>query len=87
MTTYPQPKLLIGGEWIAQGGDGSMAVHNPATELAIAQRSLPTSLMLRLLPRTKRFRNGPVRQVQSDTRSSRAHRNCYANGLKELHVS
>ena len=32
MTAYPTPKMLIGGEWIADGGAGSMPVHNPATE-------------------------------------------------------
>ncbi len=32
MTAYPTPRLLIGGEWITDGGAGSMAVHNPATE-------------------------------------------------------
>ena len=32
MTTYPTVKMLIGGEWIADGGDGSMPVNNPATE-------------------------------------------------------
>ncbi|MEO1046773.1 MAG: NAD-dependent succinate-semialdehyde dehydrogenase [Pseudomonadota bacterium] len=36
MTTYPQVKMLIGGEWIAQGGDGEMPVVNPATEAVIA---------------------------------------------------
>ncbi|MEO1648155.1 MAG: NAD-dependent succinate-semialdehyde dehydrogenase [Pseudomonadota bacterium] len=36
MTTYPQVKMLIGGEWIAQGGDGEMRVVNPATEAVIA---------------------------------------------------
>lgn len=37
MTSYPDPKMLIGGEWIADGGDGSMAVTNPATEKELAQ--------------------------------------------------
>jgi len=32
MTDYPQLKMLINGEWIAQGGDGTMPVLNPATE-------------------------------------------------------
>lgn len=32
MTAYPTVKMLIGGEWIADGGDGSMPVVNPATE-------------------------------------------------------
>ena len=37
MTAYPQIKMLIGGEWIAAGGEGAMPVINPATEQAIAQ--------------------------------------------------
>ena len=36
MTTYPQIKMLIGGEWVAQGGDGEMPVVNPATAAVIA---------------------------------------------------
>ncbi|NQX94288.1 MAG: NAD-dependent succinate-semialdehyde dehydrogenase [Erythrobacter sp.] len=36
MTAYPQIKMLIGGEWIAQGGDGEMPVVNPATHAVIA---------------------------------------------------
>lgn len=36
MTTYPEIKMLIGGEWIASGGDGEMPVINPATEAVIA---------------------------------------------------
>ena len=32
MTAYPHIKMLIGGEWVADGGDGSMPVANPATE-------------------------------------------------------
>ena len=32
MTAYPTPKMLIGGEWIADGGEGTMPVHNPASE-------------------------------------------------------
>ncbi len=35
MTAYPQVKMLIGGEWIADGGNGSMSVINPATEQEI----------------------------------------------------
>jgi len=35
MTTYSNPKMLIGGEWIAEGGAGSMPVVNPATEEVI----------------------------------------------------
>ena len=35
MTTYPQVKMLIAGEWVASGGDGSVPVVNPATEQAI----------------------------------------------------
>ncbi len=37
MTAYPQIKMLIGGEWVAAGGEGSMPVINPATEEAFAQ--------------------------------------------------
>lgn len=36
MTAYPQIKMLIAGEWVAQGGDGEMPVVNPATEAVIA---------------------------------------------------
>lgn len=32
MTAYPTVKMLIAGEWIAEGADGSMPVRNPATE-------------------------------------------------------
>jgi succinate-semialdehyde dehydrogenase/glutarate-semialdehyde dehydrogenase len=35
MTTYPEVRMLIGGEWIAEGGQGAMQVVNPATEKAI----------------------------------------------------
>lgn len=35
MTAYPEIKMLIAGEWIASGGEGSMPVLNPATEQAI----------------------------------------------------
>ena len=37
MTDYPTVKMLIGGEWIAAGGAGSMPVANPATEAVIGQ--------------------------------------------------
>lgn len=37
MTTYPTVKMLIGGEWIADGGAGSMTVVNPATEKEIGR--------------------------------------------------
>lgn len=37
MTTYPNVKMLIGGDWIAEGGAGEMPVINPATEAKIAQ--------------------------------------------------
>ncbi len=37
MTTYPQLKMLIGGEWIADGGEGTMPVINPATEDVLGQ--------------------------------------------------
>ncbi len=36
MTTYPQIKMLIAGEWVGQGGDGEMPVVNPASGEAIA---------------------------------------------------
>ncbi|MDJ0978707.1 MAG: NAD-dependent succinate-semialdehyde dehydrogenase [Erythrobacter sp.] len=36
MTAYPDIKMLIGGEWVAQGGEGTMPVVNPATEEAFA---------------------------------------------------
>ncbi len=32
MTDYPTIKMLIGGEWVADGGEGSMPVVNPANE-------------------------------------------------------
>lgn len=35
MTAYPKVKMLIGGEWVADGGAGIMPVHNPATETKI----------------------------------------------------
>lgn len=35
MTAYPTLKMLIGGEWITDGGAGTMAVSNPATEAKI----------------------------------------------------
>nr|WP_298929397.1 NAD-dependent succinate-semialdehyde dehydrogenase [uncultured Erythrobacter sp.] len=37
MTNYPALKMLIGGEWVADGGDGTMTVSNPATEAKIAE--------------------------------------------------
>ncbi|MEM9501232.1 MAG: NAD-dependent succinate-semialdehyde dehydrogenase [Pseudomonadota bacterium] len=37
MTDYPTVKMLIGGEWIADGGAGTMPVSNPATESVIGQ--------------------------------------------------
>ncbi|GMN03952.1 NAD-dependent succinate-semialdehyde dehydrogenase [Erythrobacter sp. MTPC3] len=36
MTQYPTIKMLIGGEWVADGGEGTMPVTNPATEAKIA---------------------------------------------------
>ncbi|MEO0642071.1 MAG: NAD-dependent succinate-semialdehyde dehydrogenase [Pseudomonadota bacterium] len=36
MTAYPDIKMLIGGDWIAEGGEGEMPVVNPATDKAIA---------------------------------------------------
>ena len=35
MTDYPTVKMLIGGEWVADGSEGSMPVVNPATEQVI----------------------------------------------------
>lgn len=35
MTTYPQVKMLIAGEWIESGGEGAMPVVNPANEQKI----------------------------------------------------
>ena len=37
MTAYPVLKMLIGGEWIAEGGDGTMPVVNPASEEILGQ--------------------------------------------------
>ncbi len=37
MTAYPTVKMLIGGEWIADGGAGAMPVINPATEEILGQ--------------------------------------------------
>ncbi|MEM6908226.1 MAG: NAD-dependent succinate-semialdehyde dehydrogenase [Pseudomonadota bacterium] len=37
MTAYPTPKMLIGGEWIADGGNGTMPVINPATEAVLGE--------------------------------------------------
>ena len=37
MTTYPTVKMLIGGEWVSEGGDGTMPVVNPATESVLGQ--------------------------------------------------
>ena len=37
MTAYPQVKMLIGGEWVTDGGDGSFAVVNPANEKEIGR--------------------------------------------------
>ena len=37
MTTYPTVKMLIGAEWVESGGDGSMAIINPATEQEIGR--------------------------------------------------
>ena len=37
MTAYPQVKMLIGGEWIADGGEGWSVVTNPATEVEIGR--------------------------------------------------
>lgn len=35
MIDYPTLKMLIGGEWVADGGDGVMPVTNPATEVVL----------------------------------------------------
>lgn len=37
MTDYPAIKMLINGEWVADGGNGSMPVLNPATEEVLGQ--------------------------------------------------
>jgi succinate-semialdehyde dehydrogenase/glutarate-semialdehyde dehydrogenase len=37
MRDYPQIKMLIGGEWISDGGAGTMAVINPATEKTLGR--------------------------------------------------
>lgn len=37
MTAYPKVKMLIGGEWVADGGEGTMPVVNPATEEEIGR--------------------------------------------------
>ncbi len=37
MTAYPTLKMLIGGEWMTDGGAGTMPVTNPATETVVAQ--------------------------------------------------
>lgn len=37
MTTYPQVKMLIAGEWVCDGGDGTMPVVNPASEQVLGQ--------------------------------------------------
>lgn len=37
MTAYPTIKMLIGGEWIADGEDGAMPVANPANEEVLGQ--------------------------------------------------
>ena len=37
MTTYPEVRMLIGGEWIAEGGEGAMPVVNPATDQEIGR--------------------------------------------------
>ena len=35
MTDYPSIKMLIGGEWVADGGNGTMPVVNPANETVL----------------------------------------------------
>jgi len=37
MATYPQVKMLIDGEWLTDGGDGTMPVANPASEQTLGQ--------------------------------------------------
>ncbi|SMQ73405.1 succinate semialdehyde dehydrogenase [Altererythrobacter xiamenensis] len=37
MASYPQLKMLINGEWIADGAEGSMPVINPANEEILGQ--------------------------------------------------
>ncbi|MEM6494108.1 MAG: NAD-dependent succinate-semialdehyde dehydrogenase [Pseudomonadota bacterium] len=36
MTAYPEIRMLIGGDWVAQDGEGTMPVVNPASEQALA---------------------------------------------------
>jgi succinate-semialdehyde dehydrogenase/glutarate-semialdehyde dehydrogenase len=38
--TYPRPALFIGGEWIARGSAGTLAVVNPADESTLAELPL-----------------------------------------------
>lgn len=37
MTAYPTIKMLIGGEWVESGGEGSMPVINPANEQEVGR--------------------------------------------------
>ncbi len=37
MSSYPTIKMLIGGEWVSDGGAGTMPVVNPATEQVLGQ--------------------------------------------------
>ncbi|TRD12138.1 NAD-dependent succinate-semialdehyde dehydrogenase [Erythrobacter insulae] len=46
MTNYPGLKMLIAGEWIAEGGAGTMPVNNPATEAKIGDCPMVSSEQL-----------------------------------------
>ena len=46
MSNYPQLKMLINGEWVAQGGDGTMPVLNPATEEVLGEMPKASSEQL-----------------------------------------
>lgn len=37
MAAYPQVKMLIAGEWVSHGGEGTMPVVNPANEEVLGQ--------------------------------------------------
>ena len=46
MSNYPQLKMLINGEWVTQGGDGTMLVLNPATEEVLGEMPKASSEQL-----------------------------------------
>lgn len=37
MTAYPTIKMLIDGEWVESGGEGSIPVINPANEQEVGR--------------------------------------------------